>query len=145
MMAADTVENTGVLKMPLPVEVALERINNRITIMASRVDKIVERVTRLEEFNKNLPPVNVMRPPMELAGVSLTDLPLSINDVLSLPKHMQTTLVALHKLKGEADAEEIAEVTRRARAVESMYLNNLRVMGFLKKERRGRKVFFSFL
>lgn len=131
--------------MPLPVEVALERINNRITIMASRVDKIVERVTRLEEFNKNLPPVNVMRPPMELAGVSLTDLPLSINDVLSLPKHMQTTLVALHKLKGEADAEEIAEVTRRARAVESMYLNNLRVMGFLKKERRGRKVFFSFL
>jgi predicted transcriptional regulator len=39
-------------------------------------------------------------------------------------------------------AEEIAEQTKRARAVESAYLNQLVIMGYLKKERKGRKAYF---
>ena len=41
-----------------------------------------------------------------------------------------------------ATAEEVAEQTKRARAVESGYLNQLVLMGYLKKERRGRKAYF---
>jgi len=41
-----------------------------------------------------------------------------------------------------ATAEEIAEQTKRARAVESAYLNQLVIMGYLKKERKGRKAYF---
>jgi len=49
--------------------------------------------------------------------------------------------VALCKL-GQATAEEVAEQTKRARAVESGYLNQLMLMGYVKKERKGRKAYF---
>jgi predicted transcriptional regulator len=42
----------------------------------------------------------------------------------------------------KATAEEIASQTKRARAVESAYLNQLVIMGYLKKERKGRKAYF---
>ena len=42
-------------------------------------------------------------------------------------------------------ADEIAEMTKRARAVESGYLNQLVRMGYLKKERKGRQVLFSVI
>ena len=70
----------------------------------------------------------------------LTDT-LDVMTLLSLPDHLRKTAVTLCKL-GEATAEEIAEQTKRARAVESSYLNQLVLMGYLKKERRGRKAYF---
>lgn len=38
--------------------------------------------------------------------------------------------------------KQIAEQTKRARAVESAYLNQLVIMEYLKKERKGRKAYF---
>jgi predicted transcriptional regulator len=58
-----------------------------------------------------------------------------------LPDHLRKTAVTLCRL-GQATAEEVAEQTKRARAVESGYLNQLVLMGYLKKERRGRKAYF---
>ncbi|UCE44328.1 MAG: transcriptional regulator [Candidatus Bathyarchaeota archaeon] len=66
---------------------------------------------------------------------------LDVMTLLSLPDHLRKTAVTLCKL-GEATAEEIAEETERARAVESSYLNQLVLMGYLKKQRRGRKAYF---
>lgn len=66
---------------------------------------------------------------------------LDVMTLLSLPDHLRKTAVTLCKL-GEATAEDVAEQTRRARAVESSYLNQLVLMGYLKKERRGRKAYF---
>ena len=66
---------------------------------------------------------------------------LDVMTLLSLPDNLRKTAVTLCKL-GEATAEEIAEQTKRARAVESSYLNQLVLMGYLKKERRGRKAYF---
>ena len=66
---------------------------------------------------------------------------LDVMTLLSLPDHLRKTAVTLCKL-GEATAEEVAEQTERARAVESSYLNQLVLMGYLKKERRGRKAYF---
>jgi len=43
---------------------------------------------------------------------------------------------------GRVTAEEISGQTSRARAVESAYLNQLVIMGYLKKERKGRKAYF---
>ena len=62
--------------------------------------------------------------------------------LLSLPDHLRSTAMALHRL-GEATAEEVARATGRARAVESGYLNQLVRMGYVKKRRRGRRVLFS--
>lgn len=62
--------------------------------------------------------------------------------ILELPKHLQTTVLTLLKL-GHATASEISESTGKARAVESAYLNQLVVMKIARKERKGRKAFFS--
>jgi len=62
--------------------------------------------------------------------------------ILELPKHLQTTVLTLLKL-GHATATEVSETTDKARAVESAYLNQLVVMKIARKERKGRKAFFS--
>ena len=62
--------------------------------------------------------------------------------VLELPKHLQTTVLTLLKL-GVATAAEVSELTGKARAVESCYLNQLVVMGIVRKARKGRKAFFQ--
>jgi hypothetical protein len=62
--------------------------------------------------------------------------------VLAFPKHLQVSLTSLLKL-GLASADQVASVTGKARAVESSYLNQLALMQIVKKEHRGRTVFFS--
>jgi hypothetical protein len=60
---------------------------------------------------------------------------------LRLPDHLRKTLVAVCRL-GFVTAEDVAQQTSRARAVESNYLNQLVGMDYLKRMRKGRKVFF---
>jgi hypothetical protein len=62
--------------------------------------------------------------------------------VLKFPKHLQVSATTLLKL-GVASADQVAAVTGKARAVESSYLNQLVTMRIVKKEHRGRTVFFS--
>jgi len=46
---------------------------------------------------------------------------------------------------GKAIAEDVAKETGRARAIESAYLNQLTRMGYIKKEREGRRAYFSIV
>ena len=71
----------------------------------------------------------------------LSDAPLDVMTLLSMPDHLRKTAMTICR-SGRATAEEIAQQTNRARAVESAYLNQLMIMGYLKKERRGRKAYF---
>jgi len=71
----------------------------------------------------------------------LPEAPLDVMTLLSMPDHLRKTAMTVCRL-GRATAEEIAEQTHRARAVESAYLNQLVIMGYLKKERKGRKAYF---
>jgi hypothetical protein len=71
----------------------------------------------------------------------LSDTPLDVMTLLSMPDHLRKTAMTICRC-GRATAEEIAQQTKRARAVESAYLNQLVIMGYLKKERRGRKAYF---
>jgi len=71
----------------------------------------------------------------------LSDAPLDVMTLLSMPDHLRKTAMTICRC-GRATAEEVAQQTRRARAVESAYLNQLVIMGYLKKERRGRKAYF---
>ena len=67
---------------------------------------------------------------------------LDVMTLLSLPDHLRKSASMVCE-KGRATADEISEATGRARAVESGYLNQLVRMGYLVKEREGRKVLFS--
>jgi hypothetical protein len=108
-------------------------------------------MTVLEKIRDNLERINEkMEVMIELQKHSgrkdgaqpLTDAPLDVMTLLSMPDHLRKTAMTICRC-GRATAEEIAEQTTRARAVESAYLNQLVLMGYLKKERKGRKAYFS--
>jgi len=61
--------------------------------------------------------------------------------LLSLPAALRKTALALYKFD-RATADDLADETKRLRAVESASANQLVRMGYLKKERGGRKVYF---
>jgi DNA-binding transcriptional ArsR family regulator len=64
--------------------------------------------------------------------------------LLSLPDHLRTTATTLFEI-GPATAEEISVVTKKERAVESNYLNQLVRMNHVEKYRNGRKVYFRIV
>ena len=107
-----------------PVRV-LEKIADSLNQLNEKVDVLIE----LQKHSRGGP-----------VSESLTDV-LDVMTLLSLPDHLRKTAVTLCNL-GQATAEEIAEQTKRARAVESGYLNQLVLMGYLKKESKGRKAYF---
>lgn len=107
-----------------------------------RSTQLLEKIRQnLEQLNEK---IDVM---IEIQKHSNRELPedlpeaLDVMTLLSLPDHLRKTAVSLCKLE-KATADEVAEQTKRARAVESGYLNQLVVMGYLKKERQGRKAYF---
>jgi len=95
------------------------------------LDKLNEKMEIIIELQKQ-EPKNI---PEQLPDA------LDVMTLLSLPDHLRKTAITICKL-GRATADEVAEQTKRARAVESAYLNQLVLMGYLKKERIGRKAYF---
>jgi hypothetical protein len=115
---------------------ALEKSETRL------LEKIKESLDRLNEKMEVFIELQKSEQKGNVGGL-MPDLPetLDVMTLLSLPDHLRKTAIAICKL-GEATADEAAEQTKRARAVESGYLNQLVLMGYLKKERRGRKAYF---
>ncbi len=67
---------------------------------------------------------------------------LDVMTLLDLPDHLRKTASIVCD-RGRATAREVSDRTQRSRAVESGYLNQLVRMGYLKKDRGGRRVYFS--
>jgi len=103
------------------IEESLEKLNDKIEIMI--------------EIQKNGASNNIK------ASLSLPDASLDVMTLLSMPDHLRKTAMTICRCS-RATAEEVAKQTKRARAVESAYLNQLVTMGYLKKERNGRKAYF---
>jgi hypothetical protein len=101
------------------IEQSLERLNDKIEIMI--------------EIQKN---GSNQKTAMDIPEASL-----DVMTLLSMPDHLRKTAMTICRCT-RATAEETAEQTKRARAVESAYLNQLVIMGYLKKERKGRKAYF---
>lgn len=104
------------------------------------LEKIKESLDKLNEKMEVFIELQKQRRNQDLI---VQDLPeaLDVMTLLSLPDHLRKTAIAICKL-GRATAQEVAEQTKRARAVESGYLNQLVLMSYLKKERKGRKAYF---
>jgi hypothetical protein len=71
-----------------------------------------------------------------------------VNEILELPKHLQETVIAL-MLLGVASAQDVANITKRCRAIESSHLNILWLMKFktfcIGKSRRKHVVYFTVI
>jgi len=123
MLRKDTLSVEEVLaKKPLQV---LEKIRDNLEKLNEKVEVMIE----LQKHERK----DIQQP--------LSDAPLDVMTLLSMPDHLRKTAMTVCRL-GRATADEVAEQTKRARAVESAYLNQLVIMGHLKKERNGRKAYF---
>jgi hypothetical protein len=105
--------------------VVLEKIKENLESLNQKMEIMIE----LQKHGKK-----DVQPP-------LSDAPLDVMTLLSMPDHLRKTAMTLCRM-GRATADEIAGQTKRARAVESAYLNQLVIMGYLKKQRNGRKAYF---
>ena len=103
------------------------------------LEKISENLERLNEKMEVI--IEIQKNGNQKAALILPDVSLDVMTLLSMPDHLRKTAMAICRC-GRATAEEIAGQTSRARAVESAYLNQLVIMGYLKKERKGRKAYF---
>jgi len=106
---------------------------------ASILQKIKESLDRLNEKMEVM--IEIQKHGQQVQGQDGIPDVLDVMTLLSLPDHLRKTAVTLCKLD-QATADDVAEQTKRARAVESGYLNQLVLMGYVKKERRGRKAYF---
>jgi predicted transcriptional regulator len=107
----------------------------------SILEKIEENLEKLNEKMEVMIEIQKNGNGNQRSAPTLPDAPLDVMTLLSMPDHLRKTAMAICRC-GRATAQEIAEQTRRARAVESAYLNQLVIMGHLKKERKGRKAYF---
>jgi len=103
------------------------------------LEKIRENLERLNEKMEVI--IEIQKHGRKDMLQPLADAPLDVMTLLSMPDHLRKTAMTLCRC-GRATAEEVSEQTSRARAVESAYLNQLVIMGYLKKERDGRKAYF---
>ena len=104
-------------------------------------EKIEDSLERLNQKMEVIIEIQKNSGDSQRSAVSLPDASLDVMTLLSMPDHLRKTAMAICRC-GRATAEEIAGQTIRARAVESAYLNQLVIMGYLKKERKGRKAYF---
>jgi len=103
------------------------------------LEKIKENLERLNEKMEVM--IELQKHERKEFQTIPSEAPLDVMTLLSMPDHLRKTAMTVCRL-GRATAEEIAQQTHRARAVESAYLNQLVIMGYLKKERKGRKAYF---
>ena len=103
----------------------LEKIRENLERLNEKIEVMIE----LQKHDRK----DVMEP--------LQDTPLDVMTLLSMPDHLRKTAMTVCR-SGRATADDISQQTTRARAVESAYLNQLVLMGYLKKERKGRKAYF---
>jgi biotin synthase-related radical SAM superfamily protein len=105
------------------------------------LEKIEESLERLNQKMEVIIEIQKNGNDNQRSAIGLPDASLDVMTLLSMPDHLRKTAMAICRCV-RATAEEIAGQTRRARAVESAYLNQLVIMGYLKKERKGRKAYF---
>jgi uncharacterized protein (DUF1015 family) len=103
------------------------------------LEKIRENLERLNEKIEVM--IELQKHGRKDLEQQIADAPLDVMTLLSMPDHLRKTAMAVCRL-GRATAEEISQQTHRARAVESSYVNQLVIMGHMKKERNGRKAYF---
>ncbi len=105
------------------------------------LEKIEESLERLNDKMEVIIEIQKTGGDNQKSAPGLPDASLDVMTLLSMPDHLRKTAMSICRC-GRATAEEIAAQTSRARAVESAYLNQLVIMGYLKKQRKGRKAYF---
>jgi len=105
------------------------------------LNQIIRRLQVLEAKIGNMPSLMGEALKEEIKGLSFKAVDF-MPSLVMLSVAEQRTLEVLKGLNEPVAADDVASMTHRARAVESMYLNGLHRRDMVVKERRGRKAFF---
>ena len=115
---------------------------NNEDLLSKKPLSVLEKIREnLERLNEKMEVIIELKKHAHQDIQPAPDAPLDVMTLLSMPDHLRKTAMTICR-SGRATAEEISQQTSRARAVESAYLNQLVIMGYLKKERKGRKAYF---
>jgi ArsR family transcriptional regulator, lead/cadmium/zinc/bismuth-responsive transcriptional repressor len=128
-------KNNSGIECLMKNEVSSKKTLNIFEKIEESLEKLNEKMEVMIELQRNNTQTNPKNAP------ALPEASLDVMTLLSMPDHLRKTAMTICR-SGRATAEEISEQTERARAVESAYLNQLVIMGYLKKERNGRKAYF---
>jgi len=110
--------------------------------MAERIEKIGEAMDEALRILQSPPPLQVPEQPQQRQGEKDFSDRNEVSLLLSLPDHLRMTMEVVKEL-GRVTSEHVAQRTLRAKSLESSYLNQLTRLGYLKKQRVSRKIFFS--
>ena len=126
----------GKVKEQKPKGQALDQIALTLT-------QINEKLESLLTINKQLLKINeaLLQKKSRVTPSAEFKLEPDAMAILNLPVTLRKTIMVLYKLE-KATADDLALETKRLRAVESAAANELVRMGFIKKKREGREVFF---
>jgi len=112
-----------------------------------KLDETVEKIKKLEHTIKRLQEkVDELekKPPLPSALRQLDDHAILELEFMNLPDNLRRTIMALIQL-GEATPEDVANATNRTRGLENIYLNQLELLGYIEKSRKGKRVYFRSL
>jgi len=114
-----------------------------LTRLVDELSQVNEKLDSLIALNGEILKINEQFRRRADAEVSKTEINLEPDamTLLSLPMSLRKTLMVLYKLE-KATADDLAKETTRLRAVESASANQLVRMGYLRKKREGREVYF---
>lgn len=115
---------------------AIERLEREVLTMKSYLEQIMVDQQKLISMTGK-----PQTGPKQAIDEELSSDSLDVGMLLKLPDHLRKTVLALAKLI-EGRADEVSNLTGRARAIESGYLNQLVRLGYVKKLRRKHQIFF---
>ena len=121
---------------PVPDSNALSRIEKEVASMRSSLEQVMALQKEILEK------LSAGQKVQEVANDDGSSTNISVGILLKLPDHLRKTMIALSKLI-EGRADEVANITCRARAIESGYLNQLVRLGYVKKVRRKHQIYFA--
>lgn len=102
----------------------LDRVEQRYRILKLEVEALRKTVKTLHQ----------QPPPLIITNAEAI--------ILNLPAHLQKTYITLQQL-GRCEAQQAADKTGKARALESSYLNQLVQLGYARRHRVKRTVIFT--
>ena len=125
-MSKTEIDSDTLLKMEKDFSSMKSYIEQMLTLQKEILEKLAKEEKMHEEESQDSEPTGG----------------LSVAVLLKLPDHLRKTMIALSKLI-EGRADEVANITGRARAIESGYLNQLVRLGYVKKVRRKHQIYFA--
>jgi len=119
---------------PTKDEHLLNQALEKIRQLEEELQHIRQRVENLEN-----PQPTPVKEPTQLDPQTIAEI-----DLMGLPQNLRKTIFALAKLR-EATPEEVAVETNRTRGLENIYLNQLELLGYVEKIKRGKRVYYRSL